>query len=64
MMCYRDRWFCPFFRDCARAKECDRPLTDEVIAAARATGMEDYIDQPTEPPVCHDPIPPTKPTER
>lgn len=30
-------------------------------AAARAAGMADCIDQPTEPPVCHDPIPPTKP---
>ena len=30
MHCYKDRTFCPFFKDCADAAGCDRALTDEV----------------------------------
>ena len=36
MLCYRDRTFCPFYEDCTRASECDRPLTDKVKDAAKA----------------------------
>jgi hypothetical protein len=35
MICYRDRTFCPFWKDCADGKDCTRALTDEIIAAAR-----------------------------
>lgn len=34
MICYRDMTFCPFYSDCAKAKDCHRPLTPEVKAAA------------------------------
>ena len=34
MICYKDRWFCPFFKKCIAGKKCDRALTDEVIADA------------------------------
>ena len=34
MMCYRDMTFCPYWQGCAKAKDCHRPLTDEVQAAA------------------------------
>lgn len=30
MICYRDMTFCEFYKDCADADECHRPLTDEV----------------------------------
>ena len=51
MMCYRDKWFCAHYRDCAKADECDRPLTEQVIQDARATGL--WIDQHIERPECH-----------
>lgn len=35
MICYQDRAWCTYHRDCAKRGECDRPLTDEVIARAR-----------------------------
>jgi hypothetical protein len=34
MMCFRDMTFCEFFEDCANAKDCHRPLTQEVKDAA------------------------------
>lgn len=36
MICYRDRTFCPFWRECANGADCDRALTDEVRAGAMA----------------------------
>lgn len=59
MMCYKDRWFCPFWEDCAKAKECDRPLTDEVRAAAMAAQMD--IQQVADKPQCHKPVNSDKP---
>ena len=34
MMCYRDMTFCTFYKNCADAKDCHRPLTPEVEKAA------------------------------
>ena len=36
MMCCRDMTFCPFWEDCGKAKDCHRPFTTEVEAAAKA----------------------------
>lgn len=30
MIHYKDMTFCPFHEDCKKAKECQRPLTEEV----------------------------------
>lgn len=58
MMCYKDMTWCPFFGDCKKANECDRPLTAEVIIAAKAWWGKD--DPPicvfTEKPSCHEPL--------
>jgi len=35
MLCYRDMTFCVHYKDCTKAPECDRPLTEEVEAAAQ-----------------------------
>lgn len=34
MLCYKDMTFCKFHKECAKGKECDRALTDEVIKDA------------------------------
>ena len=34
MMCYRDRTFCDFYKECADGKSCDRALTPEVQEGA------------------------------
>lgn len=36
MMCFRDMTFCTFYKDCAKADRCVRPLTPEVQAAAES----------------------------
>jgi len=55
MMCFRDMTFCPFWRDCTAVGECSRPLTDEVVAAARRWWGKDGapIAQFVEKPACH-----------
>jgi hypothetical protein len=35
MIGYKDMTFCNHWRDCGKANECDRPLTNAVAAAAR-----------------------------
>lgn len=56
MICYRDMTFCPFFRDCNKANECHRPLTEEVKLDAQAKGLP--IAQFSAKPSCHEPLPP------
>ena len=34
MICYRDMTFCRYYKDCAKANECHRPLTEEVSKRA------------------------------
>ena len=52
MICYRDRTFCPFWKDCRLGSECSRALTQEVKdAAAKWWGDENppiafYVDEP------------------
>jgi hypothetical protein len=53
MICYRDRWFCPFHVDCLDAADCSRPLTQQVLDAAAKLGLD--ISQPSTPPECHRP---------
>jgi hypothetical protein len=66
MMCFRDMTFCPFWRDCADASRCHRPLTYDVVMAAerwwrQARGdempppMPVLIAQFAERPDCHRP---------
>lgn len=54
-ICYRDMIFCPFYEDCADAKECHRPLTPEVRKKAKQWwGREGApIDQYMSKPGCH-----------
>lgn len=35
MICYRDMTFCNFYKKCSRAKNCHRPLTEEVLKQAK-----------------------------
>lgn len=34
MLCYKDKTFCPFYKECAKGEGCSRALTQEVIDAA------------------------------
>ena len=34
MICYKDRTFCPFYKDCAKQNECGIALTPKVLEAA------------------------------
>lgn len=36
MICYRDMTFCTFHEGCAKAKDCPRPLTEDVRVKADA----------------------------
>lgn len=57
MICYRDKWFCTFYNDCASAKNCDRPLTPEVKRAADKWWGKEEGEAPisilTDKPECH-----------
>ena len=57
MMGYRDMTFCPFWEDCANAKDCHRPLTPSVVAKARAWWGEENGEPPivqfADMPDCH-----------
>ena len=50
MMCYRDRWFCPFWEECKKGTDCVRALTDKVQQQANTAGLP--IDQPVDQPKC------------
>lgn len=56
MLCYRDRTFCSYWRDCRHGKVCNSALTDEVAAAADAARLP--ISQFAEQPQCF--LPPVK----
>ena len=43
MICYKDRTFCDFWKECANAKDCPVCLTEEVKRKAEAFGL----------PICH-----------
>ena len=51
MMCYMDMTFCPF-KECADFSKCDRALTDEVHAKAKAWMPDPPICQYMEKPDC------------
>jgi len=36
MLCYKDRQWCQFWSTCKHGTDCDRALTDDVIAEAEA----------------------------
>lgn len=46
MLCYRDKTFCSFYKDCK--KECDRALTEDVKKKAKDFGLGvcQYVDKP------------------
>jgi len=56
MMCFRDTAFCTFYKDCAKAGTCHRPLTPEVSRAAekwwggKGAPISQFLSQPT----CHE----------
>jgi len=52
MMCYKDRCYCPFFKDCTQGDVCRRALTEEVLSDAMMVNMP--IDQFAERPECFD----------
>ena len=51
MMCYKDRWWCPFHETCTHSEECDRPLTNQVRSDAAAHGL--LIQEVVDKPKCH-----------
>jgi hypothetical protein len=51
MMCYKDRWWCPFHETCTHSEKCDRPLTDQVRSDAAAHGL--LIQEVVDKPKCH-----------
>ena len=53
-MTYRDMTFCTFYKDCAKADKCHRPLTPEVIADAEKWMENVPICCFAEKPSCHE----------
>lgn len=51
MMCYRDKTFCPFWKDCKNSGLCGRALTDDVEVGAKRCGLG--ISLLAEMPSCH-----------
>lgn len=48
MLCYEDKTFCEFYKDCRDQDTCSRPLTKEVEAAANEWWKSfDLPDVPT-----------------
>lgn len=44
MMCFRDMTFCEFYKDCAKANECHRPLTPKVKKDAEKWAFKFFKD--------------------
>ena len=57
MICFRDMTFCPYYHDCAKRLDCPRPLTDEVLEAAKQWWGKPGapISQFSQKPACHEP---------
>ena len=52
MIRYRDMTFCTYYKDCKKKDTCHRPLTPEVIKAAKEFGLPcEYWGNKPE---CHD----------
>lgn len=47
MMCYRDRTYCSFYKECAEGSKCGRALTPEVVKAA-----DEWWGKPNCAPIC------------
>ena len=39
MLCYKDREFCTFWRECKHGASCDRALTPQVSENAKKAGL-------------------------
>ena len=50
MIVYKDMTFCPYWKTCAKADDCHRPLTQEVVDGAKSIGLP--IAQFAEVPQC------------
>lgn len=48
MLCYRDRTFCPYYRECAKGSDCTAALTPEIEEAARRSGLllASFLERP------------------
>lgn len=43
-MCYKDKTWCNFYKDCVDSKKCHRVLTDkEKLQAIKWWGSEDFL---------------------
>lgn len=51
MIAYMDMTFCSFYKNCAKAKECHRPLTEDHIRRAKEVGLP--VSQYAVIPLCH-----------
>lgn len=51
MICYKDRTFCPFYKTCKSGNDCERALTDQIIAEAVRFDM--LISRFSEKPECY-----------
>lgn len=49
MLCYKDKTFCSFYKECKVGKKCHRALTDEVLEKANGNNMliSQYMDKPS-----------------
>ena len=50
MMCYRDRTYCNYYKDCKEGMFCARALTKDVSVSAKKVGLP--ICQFADPPEC------------
>ena len=48
MLCYKDRTFCPYWKNCSHGDTCVRALTDEVLEDAKriCLAIAQYGDEP------------------
>ena len=49
MLCYRDRTFCDFYKDCKDGQECIRAATPELYKKAKDFGAPvcRFVDKPS-----------------
>jgi hypothetical protein len=40
MLCYKDKTYCNAWKECAKGKECDSALTEEVVEEAKYLNLD------------------------
>lgn len=39
MLCYKDRMYCPFYKDCSKGRICDRACKPAIVKSAQAMNI-------------------------